>query len=155
MGWLDWLFNPVYVDWERLPRVTMSGGGEDVGVALVGEASFQSNIRRIDTNIKAAPPGWEPVRFSALMIPEPDNPHDRFATVVCVSEVGPIGRVASADRGRVKDIRNDLLRLGAMAVVDAKLVGGWGEDSGRTIPPGVIVYLPIGPAPDDVEALTW
>jgi len=130
----------VYVDgWEKLPRVPLAA---DWGLEVVGESYSIEEIRRVDTNPRNAGASWSRVAFKALIIPEPLNPYDKNAIVVCVPGIGAVGHIAREDHSELESVRAQLQAASAAGEVDAQLVGGWGQDGSKTIPPGVIVRVP-------------
>lgn len=71
----------------------------------------------------------EHVAFTALIVPEPGNPHDPNAIAVTADGLGPIGYFARRDALRYKAMAEELIRQGAVGVCEAFLTGGWNEEA--------------------------
>lgn len=69
----------------------------------------------------------EHVAFTALLVPEPRNPHDPNAIAVIADGHGPVGYFARRDAVRYRAMAEELLRRGAIAVCEAFLTGGWDD----------------------------
>lgn len=66
----------------------------------------------------------EHVAFTALIVPEPENPHDPNAISVTADGNGPIGYFARRDALRYKAMAQELIRRDAIGVCEAFLTGG-------------------------------
>jgi hypothetical protein len=71
----------------------------------------------------------EHVAFTALIVPEPDNPHDPNAIAVVADGQGPIGYFARRDALRYKAMAEELIRRNAIGVCEAFLTGGWNDQA--------------------------
>jgi hypothetical protein len=69
------------------------------------------------------------VAFTALLVPEPQNPHDANAIAVIAEGHGPIGYFARRDAVRYQAMAAELLRRGAIGVCEAFLTGGWDDEA--------------------------
>jgi hypothetical protein len=69
----------------------------------------------------------EHVAFTALLVPEPQNPHDPNAIAVIAEGHGPVGYFARRDAVRYRVMAEELLRRGAIGVCEAFLTGGWDD----------------------------
>jgi hypothetical protein len=86
----------------------------------------------------------EHVAFTALIVPEPDNPHDSNAIAVVAEGHGPIGYFARRDAVRYKAMAEELVRRDAIGVCEAFLTGGW--DGEATIGVRLEIEEPEGTA---------
>ena len=66
----------------------------------------------------------EHVAFTALLVPEPENPHDPNAIAVVAEDHGPVGYFGRRDALRYRAMAEELLRRGAIGVCEAFLTGG-------------------------------
>ena len=71
----------------------------------------------------------EHVAFTALIVPEPENPHDSNAIAVVAEGHGPIGYFGRRDAVRYKAMAEELVRRGAIGVCEAFLTGGWNDQA--------------------------
>jgi hypothetical protein len=69
----------------------------------------------------------EHVAFTALLVPEPENPHDPNAIAVIAEGHGPVGYFGRRDAVRYRALAEELLRRGAIGVCEAFLTGGWDD----------------------------
>ena len=71
----------------------------------------------------------EHVAFTALIVPEPENPHDPNAIAVVAEGHGPVGYFARRDALRYKAMAEELIRRDAIGVCEAFLTGGWDDQA--------------------------
>jgi hypothetical protein len=71
----------------------------------------------------------EHVAFTALIVPEPDNPHDANAIAVVAEGRGPIGYFGRRDALRYKEMAEELMARDAVGVCEAFLTGGWDDEA--------------------------
>jgi hypothetical protein len=71
----------------------------------------------------------EHVAFTALIVPEPDNPHDPNAIAVAAAGHGPIGYFGRRDALRYKAMAEELVRQDAIGACEAFLTGGWNDEA--------------------------
>ena len=71
----------------------------------------------------------EHVAFTALIVPEPENPHDPNAIAVVAEGQGPIGYFGRRDALRYKAMAEELIRREAVGVCEAFLTGGWDDEA--------------------------
>lgn len=127
----------VYSDgWEKRNKVEIE---PYLSLEAMGESFHIETIRLVDSGrLERGEDAW----FRAFLIPEPSNPHDPAATAIWADGFGLVGHIGRSDVWKIRPLRKALLESDSIGVTRAKLVGGWGEEeSGRTIPPGVVVYV--------------
>ena len=71
----------------------------------------------------------EHVAFTALIVPEPDNPHDPNAIAVVAEGRGPVGYFGRRDALRYKALAEELIGRDAVGVCEAYLTGGWDDEA--------------------------
>lgn len=117
----------VYVRLDALPlaeKVELAGGEFDARVALVGESHHQGRLRQLDAGRLARD---EASTFTAWVIPEEANPHDKLAVLVVAPEVGPIGHMSREDARRYRPVMKLLAKHHLVASCPARLFGGHSE----------------------------
>jgi len=129
-----------YVRLEVLPqveRVNVSGQQFGDSVAVVGESFHQNRLRNLDNGRLGRD---ERVYFTAWLVPEPDNPHDKLAVLIVADGFGPIGHLSETDARRYRPVMRLLLKHNLIAACDASLAGG------REDAPSIGVWLQaLGP----------
>ncbi|MBN1527961.1 MAG: HIRAN domain-containing protein [Thermoleophilaceae bacterium] len=146
MGLREWLLRqPREPDLVQLKAVEFEG---DELVAAVGEAHYQPALRALCGSDR-----WEDVRCDvrAVLVPEPDNPHDPNAVMVQVDQqhVGYLSRGDAIDYG---DAIATLFSYGWVIVCDARISGrGPGSET-----PNLGIFLQMF-SPDEAldRALAW
>lgn len=127
----------VYSDgWETREKVEVE---PFLSIEAVGESFHIETIRLVDAGRLDR---GEDSEFRAILIPEERNPHDPAATAIWADGFGLVGHIGRSDVWKIRPLRKQLVETKTVAVLKARLVGGWGEDdNGRTFPPGVVVYI--------------
>ena len=119
-----------------MPRLTFLRGNELVNVA--GESHYQEALRALTGS-----DGSEPVRIEAeaVLVPEPENPHDPNAVMVQIRErlVGYLPRDAAV---AYAPMLRSVAERGRTAACEAMIAGRGGGDAVL----GVFLRMP---APDD------
>ncbi|PYQ45930.1 MAG: hypothetical protein DMF77_02695 [Acidobacteria bacterium] len=95
-------------------------------VAVVGTSHRQDLLRKIGGEALRRD---EHVAFTALLVPEPENPHDPNAIAVIVEGQGPVGYFSRRDAVRYRAMAEELIRRDAIAVCEAFLTGGWDDEA--------------------------
>jgi hypothetical protein len=108
---------------EGRARIELFGNRD---VAIVGTSHRQDVLRRIAGD---ALKRREHVAFTALIVPEPENPHDSNAIAVVADGLGPVGYFGRRDAVRYRAMAAELLRRGAVATCEAFLTGGWSDEA--------------------------
>lgn len=97
-------------------RVEMSySTGHHGFVAVVGESSYQDTLRTL------------PTIFTAMLVPQPDNPYDRNAVAVITTDGRIVGYLA---RDVAKSYHARLVRHSDSVTCPAKLIGGGAKSIG-------------------------
>lgn len=125
------------VSWARLPTLKL---GTPQPVA--GESQYQEVLERVALGRNGK--GTRIRLFTAMLVLEPDNPHDNNAVrVVCAGET--IGYVPGDSAPRYCAVVQRLARSGQSATCRAELIGGW--DRGNDDRGSIGVVLHVGPRP--------
>jgi hypothetical protein len=104
--------------WTGRARVELFGNRD---LAIVGTSYRRDVLARIAGDALRR---GEHVAFTALIVPEPENPHDPNAIAVVADGIGPIGYFSRRDAVRYKAMAEALRRRGAIGVCEAYLTGG-------------------------------
>ena len=107
-----------------MPRRIELFGHRDL--PLAGTSHRQDVLSRIAGD---ALRGGEHVAFTALIVPEPDNPHDANAIAVVADGRGPVGYFGRHDAVRYKRMAEELIARDAVGVCEAYLTGGWDDQA--------------------------
>lgn len=112
-------------DAEKRIRIDLLGRGFTLDI--VGESFQQENLRRLDAGRLA---GGVTVAFTALIVPDPDNPFSKsgHALMVAAEAFGPIGHFPEEEAKRYRGLSEMLLAIGAVGACPGWLVGGYGEE---------------------------
>jgi hypothetical protein len=97
------------------------GKSPSFSLRIVGASFHQETLRALDDGRCER---GETTIFTALMIPEPENPYGSDAILVCADEYGPVGHFSQNDAIRYREVSQELQRLGAIGVGVGHLVGG-------------------------------
>ena len=97
-------------------------GKSDVPVA--GTSHHQDVLARIAGDALRR---GEHVAFTALLVPEPQNPHDPNAIAVIADGQGPVGYFGRRDAVRYRAMAEELQRREAIGLCEAFLTGGWDD----------------------------
>jgi hypothetical protein len=109
--------------WAGKVRIELFGN-RDVGI--VGTSHHQDVLLRIaGDELKRG----EHVGFTALVVPEPENPYDPNAIAVVADGLGPVGYFSRRDAVRYRAMAEELLRRRAIGVCEAFLTGGWDDEA--------------------------
>jgi hypothetical protein len=111
--------------------------GHEVKLAVVGESYRQDVLRQLAGDDLAA---GTFVKFTALIVPEPTNPHDPNAIAVHANGYGQIGFFSRADAIRYRPAAQELLRRGAIGECKGWLIGG--DPSRPTIGAQILISPP-------------
>jgi hypothetical protein len=95
-------------------------------VRIVGTSHRQDVLQKIAGNALGR---GEHVAFTALIVPEPENPHDPNAIAVVAQGLGPIGYFGRRDAVRYRALAQELIRREAVGVCEAFLTGGWDDEA--------------------------
>jgi hypothetical protein len=120
--------------------VTLAG---EVTVEVVGEAAHQQEL--LDLTGGSRRFGGVDVRTVARLVPEPDNPADRYALEVVIGgrSIGWLRRDAAR---RYHALVQQALADDGAATCEAAIRGGWDRGAGDVGRFGVVVFLPaLGP----------
>lgn len=111
-------------DAEKRIRIDLLGRG--FTLEIVGESFRQESLRRLDGGRLA---GGVTVAFTALVVPDPDNPFSKSAhgVMVAAEGFGPIGHLSEDEAKRYRSLSEMLLGIGAVGACPGWLVGGYGE----------------------------
>ena len=99
-------------------------GNQDV--RIVGTSHHQDLLRKIGGEALRR---GEHVAFTALLVPEPENPHDPNAIAVVAQGLGPIGYFGRREALRYRGLAQELRRRDAIGVCEAFLTGGWDDEA--------------------------
>ena len=97
-------------------------GKSDIPVA--GTSHHQDVLARIAGDALRR---GEHVAFTALLVPEPQNPHDPNAIAVIADGQGPVGYFGRRDAVRYRTMAEELRRREAIGLCEAFLTGGWDD----------------------------
>lgn len=109
--------------WAGKARIELFGNRD---VAIVGTSYHQDVLARIAGD---ALKRREHVAFTALIVPEPENPHDPNAVAVVADGLGPVGYFGRRDAVRYRAMAAELLRRRAVGACEAFLTGGWTDEA--------------------------
>lgn len=113
----------------RLPttqRIPL-GRGDGFKFNIVGESQHQAALRALDVDDKLSME--DPVQFTALIVPEPENPYDAGAIRVCIDGGGPVGYFPRDEAQRYAGVASALAEMGVVGVCVGRLTGGWDEET--------------------------
>ncbi len=121
-------------DAEKRIRIDLLGRGFTLDI--VCESFQRESLRRLDGGPLA---GGATVAFTALIVPDPDNPFSKsgHALMVAAEGYGPIGHFSEEEARRYRGLSEMLLAIGAVGACPGWLVGGYGE------PPSISARLSI------------
>jgi hypothetical protein len=118
------------------------GTGHGVTLGIVGESYRQTALRTLaGSRLKTG----QQVTFTAVLRPEPQNPHDANAVKVETMDGSHLGYLSREDAGAYRDALTAIANTGAIATCNAKLIGGT-EDK-----PSIGVMIDVRP-PDELIA---
>lgn len=106
------------------PRTKLTCPAGDYCFGIVGEASYQPALRRIDGGRRQR---GEDVEFEVLVHREPDNPYDQNAVCVTVNGIGTVGYFRRDDAARVQRTLAKLEAEDQLLACSAFLIGGEGN----------------------------
>lgn len=109
--------------WEAKERIELFGNRD---VPIVGTSYRQDVLVHIAGDALRR---GEHVAFTALIVPEPDNPHDPNAIAVVADGLGPVGYFSRRDAVRYRALAEELRRRHAVGVCEAFLTGGWSDEA--------------------------
>lgn len=106
----------------------IDGEGE-FDTEVVGESFYQETLLEI-----AGPKTQEEADLSveAVLIPEPDNPHDRNAVGVYI-DGKKVGHLSKSDAAAWVTMLANHKMTGQPVMCDAMITGGWSRDNGRDV----------------------
>ena len=109
--------------WAGKARIELFGNRD---VAIVGTSYHQDLLARMAGDALRR---REHVAFTALIVPEPENPHDPNAIAVVADGLGPVGYFSRRDAVRYRAMAAELLRRDAVGTCEAFLTGGWSGEA--------------------------
>jgi hypothetical protein len=101
-----------------LRALDLSAAGGDTDFHIVGEASYQPELRRVARSGRT---------FTAVLMAEPTNPHDPNAIRVCAEGGKTVGYLSREYCIDYKEVFALLAAHGHVGACRAKLIGGVGD----------------------------
>lgn len=115
------MFNP-FKKRPRAVRLSLVELSRDGYCAVVGESHYQDALRAT-RKICSIGPDSRPT-FSAVLLPEPDNPYDSSAIAVHSSQ-GKLGHLSRENAAKYRELFGEVIRLGYHGgACEAYLTGG-------------------------------